>query len=396
MTRPRSRSGARRSMAAGRQRSFIIPSLFAPPAPPLQGWLAANRAAQASGSSGRVTAMAVEFGTWWLHRLREIVAPLALRGGGGSALVLRPTPSGEIGVALRRRGRERELGCISPGIMPPALPRRRPRAVVLALPAGRLLERDIILPLAACAEAPRILAHEMDRFTPFAAAEVLWSSRLLRKDRRSGQAWFRLSLLPRGSLAAPLAALATAGLAPDAVELARAEAPPLRLPLAARDPDAERRRTRARRRSLAVALALAAAATAVPFLRQSLRGARLEQELAALGPRLAEAAHLRVRLAGRAEGQARLAGAAGRAGEALALLARLTARLPDDAWLTGLTLHRGVVTLNGQAAAAARLIPLLAADPALRRVAFAAPVTRTGAGRDLFRIRATLAPASLP
>ena len=41
------------------------------------------------------------------------------------------------------------------------------------------------------------------------------------------------------------------------------------------------------------------------------------------------------------------------------------------------------VTLNGRSAVAARLIPALAAHPALRNPAFAAPVTREGGqGRD--------------
>ena len=71
----------------------------------------------------------------------------------------------------------------------------------------------------------------------------------------------------------------------------------------------------------------------------------------------------------------------------LPVLRELTELLPNDAWLTMLSLDTKGVELTGQAQAAASLIPLLENSPRLERVEFSSPVTR-GRDREQFRIRA--------
>ena len=81
---------------------------------------------------------------------------------------------------------------------------------------------------------------------------------------------------------------------------------------------------------------------------------------------------------------------------ALRAIAALTEILPDDTWLTELTLRQRKLTMAGRSAGAARLIGLLSADPTIRDAAFAAPVTRAegtraeSGGVDAFSIRAEL------
>jgi Tfp pilus assembly protein PilN len=71
----------------------------------------------------------------------------------------------------------------------------------------------------------------------------------------------------------------------------------------------------------------------------------------------------------------------------LPVLRELTELLPNDAWLTMLSLDTKGVELTGQAQAAASLIPMLENSPRLERVEFSSPVTR-GRDREQFRIRA--------
>src|SRR5581483_6797227 len=71
----------------------------------------------------------------------------------------------------------------------------------------------------------------------------------------------------------------------------------------------------------------------------------------------------------------------------LPVLRELTELLPNDAWVTTISLDPKGVELTGQAAAAAALIPLLENSPRFERVEFASPVTR-GRDREQFRIRA--------
>jgi Tfp pilus assembly protein PilN len=77
----------------------------------------------------------------------------------------------------------------------------------------------------------------------------------------------------------------------------------------------------------------------------------------------------------------------------LPVLRELTELLPNDAWLTMLSIDPKGVELTGQAQAAAALIPLLENSSRLERVEFSSPVTR-GRDREQFRIRATWEGAS--
>jgi len=71
----------------------------------------------------------------------------------------------------------------------------------------------------------------------------------------------------------------------------------------------------------------------------------------------------------------------------LPVLRELTELLPNDAWLTLVSLDAKGAELTGQANAASALIPLLENSPKFERVEFASPVTR-GRDREQFRIQA--------
>ena len=73
----------------------------------------------------------------------------------------------------------------------------------------------------------------------------------------------------------------------------------------------------------------------------------------------------------------------------LPVLRELTEVLPNDAWLTTVSLDAKGVELTGAASAASALIPLLENSPRLERVEFSSPVTRGRDNREQFRIRAS-------
>jgi hypothetical protein len=72
----------------------------------------------------------------------------------------------------------------------------------------------------------------------------------------------------------------------------------------------------------------------------------------------------------------------------LPVLRDLTELLPNDAWLTTVSLDPKGVELTGQASAASALIPLLENSPRLERAEFSSPVTRGRDNKEQFRIRA--------
>ncbi len=356
-----------------------------------------------------------EFITWWLAELMALV-PERLRRretDAADALVVVPeteavsasaTPMAAtlnahgVTFLLRRRRRETQLGRFvldEPG-------RRAARqaigghakggTVVLHLPGWMLLERRVVLPLAAEREIERVVQYEMDRFTPFAAEEVLWTAAIERRDRANGRLHVLVSLVPRLRLAPLLDALAQAGVVPGLLEAPIGDGTLRRISAGHPDP----RRARVRRALVAGAalccLILFLTAVALPFLRQSAASAEVEARIDSLRPRVAEAEALRKRIANETNGSDVIAAEAARNGNALQAIAALTDILPDDTFLTALALHQRKITMEGQSPAAAKLIGALSADPVIRNAAFGAPVTRNTKDIDVFSIRAELGP----
>lgn len=349
--------------------------------------------------------MVNEFLLWWAQQLRASLPARLVRDGAGPAarglaVALRLLPGGQHGVEVvaRRKGRDAALGCFAlDGAGIAALRTAaagQGAAAVLRLPPELLLEQQVALPIAAERDPERVLHYEMDRITPFTADELFWTWTVERRDRAQGRLHVRLSLVPKARVSPVLDALRQAGLRPAALE-AGAPGAVRRIALD-RPPPA-----RWRRRGLAVASAacavLAVAAVAVPFAVQSVRSAEVERRIAALRPRAEEAEALRRRILSSAAGTDVFAEQRARVGDVLATLATLTDVLPDDTFLTELTVRTRIVTVSGQSAGAARLIAALAAERGIRNPAFAAPVTRNeGTRAEGFSIRAEMVPEVAP
>lgn len=151
-----------------------------------------------------------------------------------------------------------------------------------------------------------------------------------------------------------------------------------------------RRLTRAQQTTAGLAAAtvvLAIAALLVPGYRESRRLAALDARLAQLDPDVRATERLLAELERKRRLLATIESIETDSVRPLPVLRELTELLPNDAWLTMLSMDGKGVELTGQAAAAAALIPLLENSPRLERVEFSSPVTR-GRDREQFRIRA--------
>jgi general secretion pathway protein L len=242
-----------------------------------------------------------------------------------------------------------------------------------------------MLPLAAEANLDRVLEYEMDRLTPFAAADVFFAHKVLDRDPVKGQLRVELALVPRVWVAALLDRLIAAGVRPSMIEAPDPDGVIRRVPVTHADPG----KVHALARLGWIACAgLAAAILAVPLERQSVALADAADRIAELRPRVDQANELRKRIAASTSGAGRIATARHRAGEALSTLALLTDLLPDDTYLTGLRLGQHRLTVEGQSAVATKLIGALAAEPRLKNPSFAAPVLRSESGTDIFTIQA--------
>lgn len=336
---------------------------------------------------------------WYCRQMLDLL-PVAWRGrdGGpadGSIFELcpgEPSAIAAVRLLLRRKGGETELGHFrldEPGLQAMGrLPAPR-KPVVLRLPPEMLLEREVVLPLAAERDPERVLAYEMDRNTPFRSDEVFWACSIERRDAVRGRLHMRLSAVPRIDLQPVLAALEQAAIPVAWLEATRVSGTARVIGLRAEPSDQPRGMPQA---MLAAACALlTVTAAALPFVLQSVERNAIEQKLTELRPRVARAEALRRALQSKGAASDVFAAERARVGDVLEVIAKLTDILPDTTFLTDLSLHEGRLGLEGQSAAAARLIGALSTDTVIHSPVFAAPVTRLDNGaNDQFSIRAEI------
>lgn len=328
-----------------------------------------------------------EIWVWWVRQIKSLI-PAAWRGTGGEdAVIVRIDRLDEVpersegAILLRRRGAEtfaaplRFSGADFAGAAN--------LATALRLPPGTVLRREVRLPAAAERDLVRVLGFEMDRLTPFTPDEIFWGVGGVRREA-PGAIKLNLLITLRAPLENLLAALARGKLRPGYVEDAGGRI--------ALSPGLAPRKKGFYAALYGLCAVLALACLAVPVIRQQAALDAAQARIDALTPAAHEAMRLRQRLAIAASGQEAVA-AAQASGDALQILAALTAALPDDTYITDFTLKSGELTFDGESANAARLIALLAAVPKFQNPGFAAPVTRAINGSaDLFSIHLTVSP----
>ncbi len=273
--------------------------------------------------------------------------------------------------------------------------RRRSDQIVLELSEDQVLRRTIELPLAARENLREVVSFEMDRYTPFAADEVMFDLRPLSADPDAQTLTVDLAAVPKASAARQQAVAAAWGLEPDVIRLADEQG--------SNDSNAGFifRRPEARRAGfggrLAVALwicaaLLAAGLVALPLHRQQAVLAELEAHLDA---RRSEAAAVQIlrRQVAETAGISDLLVDRKRARPAVvALLNEITRLLPDDTWLLQIRMFDDQLTMAGYSSAASSLIPILEGSELFAEVRFEAPVTLDGRiGMERFNLSASIA-----
>lgn len=270
-----------------------------------------------------------------------------------------------------------ELTALAPEFLRRLLGRRRAR---LVLPAEQALIRIVSLPLAAEENLHEVLAFEMDRFTPFKAADMVFDALIRSRDREQGRLSVLLVAAQRAViedlLAAahpPPAGIAVAG-APDAIDLLP------RIP------------ARLDRLGTILALAclmLALILSALPFHRQHQRLEVLQAELDGARLAAAEADALRHDIAQGLAAERFLVEARIKRPTALAAIEELSRLVPDDAWLQQVQLSNAGIEFNGLAANAEALLRTLEDSPLFAAAAFRAPVNQDiMSGRERFALAA--------
>ncbi len=263
----------------------------------------------------------------------------------------------------------------------------------LLLPAGQVLQRKISLPAAATERLRAVVAHELDRQTPFRADQVSYDCRVLAVDQATRMAQVELLVLPKDRLDAALAGLGPLAAGLSGVDARDHAGRALRcnlLPVERRKP--------ADRRSLWIDLGLAAVVLIVLgfALGQTLDNRRAEVERLQTQVDRLHAQARKVTALNR-QLDAALAGAnflAARRAEQptmLAVLADVSGRIPDNTFLERFSQQDGQIYLTGLSTDAASLVAKLQGSPLLKAPALTGSVQPDAAAkRDRFTLTATL------
>lgn len=261
-------------------------------------------------------------------------------------------------------------------------------AVVVRLPEERVLDTEIALPAAATDQLHEVIGLEIDRVTPFTAAEVVFDDRVVDSDLETEQIMVRLRIARRADIEAALAAAAALGLVPTRIDGPGGDAFNL-LPEEARP-----RRSRAlaglASAAAVIVVGLGAATLWLSFARQAETLALLEERAAHLQTRAVQVRSVED------EADALLTRAQVIAAEKAAhplvsvLVAEIAARSPDGSWFTDIALREdGALRLSGRSDASSDLLRRLGESPLLDGLRFAAPlVADTIEGGERFTIEA--------
>jgi general secretion pathway protein L len=337
---------------------------------------------------------------WWGGELAGLVPPrwrYAFTGGQRWYIVERHAQAW----VLRRTGESLALATASDidaiehrtGQFARALEEADPadRRVALVLPPANVLRRRLVLPVAARDNLRQVVGFDVDRQTPFRADEVHFGVRDIGEGAGEGRFVAELAATPRTALDPLLDELATLGITPDRVDVARELGlagvdllPPQRAP---------RRIDRQRRFNVALGIAivlLAIGAMATWLHNRAAAVDAMRDEVESMQADAKRVGALRQRLTESAGASGFLARRKTETPAILPVLQELTARLPDDTWLERFTLNAsGQIGFQGQSPQAARLIDALKGAKTIAEPSFQGTIqTDPTSGKERFYMQA--------
>ena len=265
----------------------------------------------------------------------------------------------------------------------------KPQEWVLRFPASQALARVLTLPLAAEKNLRQVAGFEMDRLTPFTAAQVYYDAAVL--ERQPDQRRLRVELIavPRAVVESALTQLRQQGLPLDALEVAGARPGLNLLPLEQRP----RRGLWSQRLRSAVIIAsflLAAAAVMLPIWQQRSLVLKALTRIDQAQKAAHQALTLRDQLDKALEASRMPISKKQAIPARVDLLRELTAILPDDTWLERLQIKGDAVQIIGQSGKASALISIVESSKLFSGATFTSPVTtdpRTGKERFMLSAR---------
>jgi general secretion pathway protein L len=355
---------------------------------------------------------------WWLDEHRRFITQRLFPGlfPGEQALVF-ACDGTKVSLGARTRGLEIALGELAPqageddliaALVALAKDRDLPlgtgRPTLIArLPSASALQQNIVVPDAAGENLRQVLSWDIDRLTPFTAAEACFAWRPATGAAGSGRLKGSLAVVARARIDETLALLARRGIAVDRVEVAWSDnaAEGAWVAYAREAEPAAQRRSRLQRAVVAglagVTVLLAVAVMVHPFWRQQRQLTELADKLQIADREAATAQATRDEVE-RLDRQASflIEARSGRS-DVLQVLLELTQLTPDDTWLERLRHAGDTVEIVGHSAAASALVAAMEQSPLFAGAQFRSPVTRDAQSEvEAFHLALRVTPRDAP
>lgn len=227
----------------------------------------------------------------------------------------------------------------------------------LLLPAAGGLRRSLLLPAAARERLREVLGFEIERQTPFAAADVYYDGRVL-GVREDGQLQAELVVVPRARADAAIAQLGALSGWLDGIDLADAEGRPLGVNLLPASQRYQRGNPWRIWNLALLALAVLGLALGLSQVLDNRRAAaaQLQADVARRSTQARSVSQQRQRLVDAVEGGAYLQAQRNARPSVVEVVDELARRLPDGTYLEKVSIEGGQLTLIGLSNQAAALV----------------------------------------
>jgi general secretion pathway protein L len=266
-------------------------------------------------------------------------------------------------------------------------------AVVLRLGQELGLRKLLDLPLAAREDLDSVLKYEMDRISPFGSGGVSFAYRVAHVKQQERRILVEVEIVPRNVVDRVLAIAERLGLEPRRLELAGG-IPGTALNLLPREASATSRMSRRDLALAGLALVVGGAAMTLPLYQQHATAVDLDRQ-AIIEKQAAEGSLLlRQRLDDVVSTMNFIFDQKNATVMTTRVLAELTRRIPDEAYVVQLHVDEREVRMHGYAQSVSDLIGSLARSPLFREAKFLSPITtdpRTG--QERFQIAVGIRPA---
>ena len=364
-----------------------------------------------------------EFFHWWLAELVQLL-PQKWRTGllGQQALCRLSLERDCLQLVLETQGRETALGSChlsalsgsledfsAPGVDAStstkqallnniaALDSQSRGRVVLELADDYLLVRDITLPLVSDGDIASLLAHEIDRLSPFEKNKVCYGYEVLQKNLQTGKLRLRLICLERAVLESLLAQCVELGLGVVQVQRktelsgSKTFCETLNLLPAGQRPAKEKLWNGANQALAGLALVLLLAVLMLPVWHYENQIGHLSEEVNALLGKSKVVRAKQTQLVNALDIRDALVERKNNEFEKIIILHKLAQVIPDNTWLTRVTIRNSALEIEGESEKSSDLIEKLESQAAFFQVEFASSVTRnTRTAKERFQIKMRL------